>query len=584
MFLFQKSTVLRRMELNKYTQRGLAVLALALVTVLGLTVGVPLAEQPQGPWLGIELSFAPAETSVGTNLLGTLVVRNLGAEETTFDAVAAELPQGMFYVGQAVGTDVRDAAAVGDGELRWAGPFALAPGAELQIRYWLVARDGGSLDGLAVGTAVYAGDQVLTSADFSLSLAAAAASAAPLAQSEAARTSSPVQLEALEVTKTAEPTSILEPGRGVAYEVVFSNTGESVMTLDRITDMLPAPFQYVGLAVGSDVEQEPADGQAPEIVWTGAFDVPASGTLTLRYWAWVPADTPRQTAPYTNSVTAQSGSTTTQPASAGVTVGRQDTTTHSVFMPLALKSLYIAPPIPPVQLHDDFEQGDGNWTAYTNLSRLNEEQWYPVPNEGYNDTTGYRHYWLAGRPSPEKGAEDALSMYLGPGAYEWSNYRARVKFNVHGGKKAGLWFLGTYQGVETRGQWFVGYYCMVAVKDDKSNDDVQLKQMRTYDDYGEYPPVDERNYYHFTNPFDLAEGELAQNLEDNNWYELTVEVRTISQNAVNIKCYVDNELAIDYTDSEGDVFTKGTIGLKTYGSQGDYAVMTFDDVIVEPLD
>jgi hypothetical protein len=251
-------------------------------------------------------------------------------------------------------------------------------------------------------------------------------------------------------------------------------------------------------------------------------------------------------------------------------------------MPLTLRGYRGAEP--KIYFQDDFEQGDGNWTVYTNLSRLEPEQWYWEPNGGYLGTDGYTFVWNLGRPPGKEGAEDGISVYLGEGSEQWSDYRATVMFNVHGGKKAGLWFLGTFRDVETRGQWFEGYYCNVAVRGDQPDDNVQLKQMRTYDDYGEYPPADDRNYYHFTNPFDLAQSPLVQDLNDNQWYELKVEVKKVGENAVNIKCYVDDELAIDYTDNEGTVWTSGTIGLKTYGSQGDFAVMSFDDVLVEPLE
>jgi hypothetical protein len=51
----------------------------------------------------------------------------------------------------------------------------------------------------------------------------------------------------------------------------------------------------------------------------------------------------------------------------------------------------------------------------------------------------------------------------------------------------------------------------------------------------------------------------------------------------NVKCLVDGEPAIDYTDTFGSVFLNGTIGLYTYGARGWDAVMSFDDVQVEPL-
>jgi hypothetical protein len=41
---------------------------------------------------------------------------------------------------------------------------------------------------------------------------------------------------------------------------------------------------------------------------------------------------------------------------------------------------------------------------------------------------------------------------------------------------------------------------------------------------------------------------------------------------------------VNYTDTQGSIFYDGTIGLKLYGRSGNYAVMDYDDVVVEPLD
>ena len=68
----------------------------------------------------------------------------------------------------------------------------------------------------------------------------------------------------------------------MVFDVEFYNNGNSAQALDTIADLLPDPFDYVGLAPGSEVGIEPVDTQAPEIVWQGSFSVPSKGTLTLR--------------------------------------------------------------------------------------------------------------------------------------------------------------------------------------------------------------------------------------------------------------------------------------------------------------
>ena len=62
------------------------------------------------------------------------------------------------------------------------------------------------------------------------------------------------------------------------------------------------------------------------------------------------------------------------------------------------------------------------------------------------------------------------------------------------------------------------------------------------------------------------------------WHEISVEVE-----GPRIKCYVDDELAIDHVDQVGSIFLNGTVGLYTYGSGPQYAHIRFDDVLVEPI-
>lgn len=235
-------------------------------------------------------------------------------------------------------------------------------------------------------------------------------------------------------------------------------------------------------------------------------------------------------------------------------------------------------PEPTTLFEDDFENGAGQWTPYLQWSRLVPGQWYWDEDGGYQNSGGYAFHYSA-NGATQQFAEDAMTMVLGQGSEGWRDYRARVKFKVRSGLKTGLWFRGTYQEVENRGQWFLGYYCMVAVHDDDDKDNVQLLQMRTYEEPGSPPPAKDKNYYHFANPKQITTAELNKDLRHHEWYELVVEVR-----GPNIKCYVDDELAVNYTDTQGSIFYDGTIGLKLYGRSGNYAVMDYDDVVVEPLD
>jgi hypothetical protein len=119
---------------------------------------------------------------------------------------------------------------------------------------------------------------------------------------------------------------------------------------------------------------------------------------------------------------------------------------------------------------------------------------------------------------------------------------------------------------------------MIVVRDQDGKDRVQLHQLRTFEEPGNPPPKVDKYLYHFTNPMEIADSGLDQDLRHNEWHEIAVEVR-----GSNIKCYVNDELAIDHTDGGGSVFLDGTIGLKVFGSSESNAFMAFDDVVVEPL-
>jgi hypothetical protein len=209
--------------------------------------------------------------------------------------------------------------------------------------------------------------------------------------------------------------------------------------------------------------------------------------------------------------------------------------------------LPIARTPPPVLFADDFEAGTGQWTPFLNYKRLN----------------------------PEKGAHDALTMVLVPGSEEWTDYRFRVRFRAESGRQAGVWFRGTYRDVETSGQWLTGYYFTVDVKSEGTGR-AKLWQHRTIEEHGD--EVHDYYWYHFSNPLFLTDKVLNTPVNYGEWHEITVEV-----DGPRIKCYVDDELAVNYVDQAGSIFLSGTVGLYTYGSDPRYAHVRFDDVLVEPL-
>jgi uncharacterized repeat protein (TIGR01451 family) len=120
----------------------------------------------------------------------------------------------------------------------------------------------------------------------------------------------------LTVIKSAEESAIA-PGKVVAYTVSLSNTADVDLLVPSLVDTLPPDFEYVGLAGDSEWGEEPWDSVPPVIQWAGPITVPASDTLTLRYWIYVPNTVPLSPTPYTNTVTVSD----TYEAKAGLIVG-----------------------------------------------------------------------------------------------------------------------------------------------------------------------------------------------------------------------------------------------------------------------
>ena len=113
---------------------------------------------------------------------------------------------------------------------------------------------------------------------------------------------------------------------------------------------------------------------------------------------------------------------------------------------------------PPASFTDNFQQGAASGR--------------PIPTGSAwsrNSGTGTRAAATRAAPGTpltfqgKKTPQYALTMYLGSASEGWTNYRARVRFNVRDGVKAGLWPRGTYRDQGWPGQWFTGYYCMVRV-------------------------------------------------------------------------------------------------------------------------
>ena len=96
-----------------------------------------------------------------------------------------------------------------------------------------------------------------------------------------ATTFSPTGKQALETTKTADAaTSVAGATNG--YAISISNPNPDAVTLDSITDSLPAGFAYVaGSTTGATTSNPSIVGQ--NLTWTGPLTAPANGSASLHF-------------------------------------------------------------------------------------------------------------------------------------------------------------------------------------------------------------------------------------------------------------------------------------------------------------
>ncbi len=275
------------------TARRLAAGGLPLVLLLAvMMVGSVLAGHTASAADGVLVQYEIVLTNAETNRL------------------EVALPEGFEYVGLAAGSQVATEAQVSDGRLVWTGPFA---GAKV-LRFWVAAAAAaeapatlpvGGADAMAVRIEPVTAPQVNQKAQ--------APSAAPSGTISVAKTVTPDRLEP-------------KDSRWVTYEVVFSHSATETVTLDRITDTLPANFLFGGMAYGSDVITAPTPIGGNTYVWQ---QIHFSDTLTLRY----NVRAVDRAGEYHNSVRAVAGGVPIGPAEAILTIE-----TNITVLPLVLKN------------------------------------------------------------------------------------------------------------------------------------------------------------------------------------------------------------------------------------------------------
>ena len=545
------------MQRSRRNRLVISILMLLVALVLAAGGGVAQGTAGQAPEVGsaaaglvsvgvvsavseitLDKDVEPRKIDAGDPVIYTVTFSNDGRADGTVEEIRDTLPTGFSFAGIDDASDIQQAPTGTTGTIVWDGSFEV-PGRDSLTLVYKANTGGGSETPANEVTAVIDGETVgpesatveMEKRYFFLPIARRSFSYANFS-----------------IAKSASPTKV-NVEEMVTYTVLLRNEGDLPGKLDEITDILPEGFTFDSMVAGSDIMTAPG-GTTGTIVWDAEMDVAPKAEVKLVYRARAGV----QGGAFTNSATATTlvGFPPEEPAEATVQVKQ------------------------PSAFEDDFEDGIGEWTAYTNSKRANEDMWLWDPGVGRDGGNAYTHNAL--NADKEKFfAHDALSMHLGEDSQEWANYRYSVWVNVLAGRQAGIWLRGHYREADNSGQWVTGYYFTVKIRDDE-RDTAKLWQLRTAEEHGD--EIHDYYWYHYQNPFLLEEFHLeTANVEKGGWHEIAVEVR-----GNNIKGYVDGELAIDHTDTVGSVFLTGTVGLYAYGSSPAYAVVRFDDVKVEPLD
>jgi uncharacterized repeat protein (TIGR01451 family) len=479
-----------------------------------------------GPNVQVAKTAWPQEVKVGEAVTYTVHLENIGNGEGVVELISDTLPAGFVFDKMLSGTDPPAGIT---GTIVWEEPFNLPVGADMTLSYRTIS-------GWGLGAAEST-NRVVALVDGKLTDEGTAAVQVHPYRAFLPTIAKNYTAPYFVIAKTVAPNQVevADEAQEVVYTVEFTNPGDDPALLDTVTDLLPSEFTFLGMESSSEITATPEIQADNTLVWGGPFPQTGPGeTSTLKYRVRVEQDTEPGT--YDNRVTATTlrGRAPSEPGLAS----------------LVVKEPYL--------LWEDFESGTDGWEPFLNYWRLHPEQWYLQGGAGRNGSTGLRHSSFRGVEDPDRGAHDAIYMYQGEGAGEWTDYRIEAWVRMDEGAFIGLWVRGKYIPDEDDGKHVEGYYIVWRANRDK--DAIKLQRLRTTGGTA----------YHFSDPIDLA-ADTGTMYEDR-WYKMAVEVR-----GSNIKVFVDDELRINHNDS---TFSEGTIGFVCY--EVDYG--TWDEVLVTPLD
>ena len=486
-------------------------------TVLGsATEGVLVV----GPDVRVEKRVSPGQVTVGNPVTFTVLVQNVGNGMGVVTRISDVLPSDFRFLGMVATSTITTPPDGVTGTIVWQGPFTLSASTALTLAYQAWA--GRASDSALINRVVAIVGDTGRSAE------------------------APVQVEPCHifipaVTKNWKPATFEMAKQAsspqvaisdlVTYTVTVNNTGSEVGHVDQILDTLPQGFTFDSMAAGSDIPALPTVSTGT-LVWTGPFTVASLSNLNLVYRVRV-HDVPGV---YTNTVTATTHDAIPprEPAQAAVTV------------------------MEPIYLWEDFESGTDGWEPFLNYWRLKPEQWYLQAGTGVDNSTGLRHtYWKGWEGDPGRGAHDALYMYRGAGAEQWTDYRLEGWVKMDKGSKMGFWVRGKYFP-DVEGTHVEGYY--IDWRPNRPTDGVEIWSIKNSGGTA----------FHFSDPELIAVGPASMTL--GHWYHLAVEVE-----GDHIRVFVDGTQVLDHVD---DRWSEGTVGLFAY--KVEYG--TWDNILVTPLD
>jgi uncharacterized repeat protein (TIGR01451 family) len=332
-------------------------------------------------------------------------------------------------------------------------------------------------------------------------------------------------------------------GQSVVYTVTINNLGSVSDEVEIISDTLPSGFTFETMLDTGDMDTPP-QVEEDTLIWDDPITIPPGERRSLVYQVRAGGiDLDDGSESKENGVEVRTiGGDLLGPEYATVRVDP-----IQVHVPLVTYSERPATTLP---FYDDFlqEPTPPDWTVFLNYPGLTASDWYWDPGIYYYDPEDWRGY--------------ALSMYLGPGSEEWTDYEVVTTIRDRGEKLAGIWVRGTYEDEgDGEGGRVGGYYVFLRPQDDY----VYLFRIRP----------DTQLFYDVQ---EVGVARYAPGIGTRRWYHLKVAVQ-----GANIKVWLKEKGdanyvgLIDWTDPD-ETYMQGTVGFSAFRVNAVY-----DDISVTEL-